>query len=111
MEGQQAEAAIRSPGEAARARRWFGRSERWSRFEGVEFVLAVPVDEKAAARIVGPGKCRARHQLGAGNAKARARIGRKTASRGAVVQIYGLGLQRHWAMAAGTIKRVALCRL
>ena len=81
-----------------------------ARFEGVEFVLTVPVDEQAAVRLVGLGQCQGTCGLGARDPAAAGGIGREAGSRTADPS-FGLWLAAALGNGARRTKRVALRRL
>jgi len=78
-----------------------------TRFEGVEFLLTVPVDEKAACESWGLENAQEVAAWARATQKQLWQLGQKLGS-GPLAQVNGTGWQRHWALSADE-KKGLLC--
>jgi CheY-like chemotaxis protein len=78
-----------------------------ARFEGVEFVLTMPPDEKAACESWGLDNVEQTAAWARDTQKRLRELGEQIGA-GAVTQVFGFGLQRHWAL-ADDMKKGLLC--
>ncbi len=107
-ERQQTVAAAPAAGETGEAAPATSSLASLARFEGVEFLLTVPVEVKARGESWGGLENAQSVATWARAAQKRMReLGEKLGA-GALTQISGLGLQRHWAL-SGDDKKGLLC--
>jgi CheY-like chemotaxis protein len=78
-----------------------------ARFDGVEFVLTMPPAEKAACESWGLDNVEQTAAWARDTQKRLSELGEKIGA-GALTQVFGFGLQRHWSL-AGDDKKGLLC--
>ena len=101
--GQQTGAETPAPAEAGVAAPPNSALAPLARFEGVEFLLTIPADEKAPCDSWGLENAQEAAVWARAAQKRLRELGEKIGS-GALAQVTGFGLQRHWALAGHETK-------